>query len=60
MTPTIAGQYTMTVKIKNFYTDSDSSLSTEIAGSPFTVTVYPGLVDPTKCYSDVPSSSIPE
>ena len=39
LTPTVAGRYTMTVNIANDYTISNPSLSTEIIGSPFTITV---------------------
>ena len=39
LTPTVAGKYTMTVNIANAYTISNPSLSSEIIGSPFTVTV---------------------
>ena len=39
LTPTIAGKYTVTVKIANAYTAADPSVPTEIIGSPFTVTV---------------------
>ena len=40
----------------NAYTTFNPSLNTEIIGSEFPVAVYPSLVDPTRCYSDVPSS----
>ena len=39
LTPSVAGRYKMTVKIANAYTAANPSLSTEIIGSPFTVTV---------------------
>jgi len=39
LTPTIAGKYTVKVKIANAYTAADPTISTEIIGSPFTVTV---------------------
>ena len=39
ITPTIAGKYTVTVHMSNSYTTSYPSVSTEISGSPFTVTV---------------------
>ena len=42
LTPTIAGQYTMTVTIANDYTAFYPSASTQITNSPFIVTVYPG------------------
>ena len=58
LTPTIAGRYKMTVSIANAYTTTYPSISTNIIGSPFFLTVYPGLVDPNLCYSDVPLLSI--
>ena len=50
----------MTVKMTNSYTTLNTWLPTELNGSPFTVTVFPGLVDPTLCYSDVPKFDLPE
>jgi len=39
ITPTIAGKYTVTVKMTNSYTTSHPTVPTEITGSPFTVEV---------------------
>ena len=39
ITPTIAGRYTVTVKMTNSYTASHPTVPTEITGSPFTVAV---------------------
>ena len=60
LTPTIAGQYTMTLSIANAYTAAFPSIYANKIWSTYFVTVYPGLVDPYLCYSDVPLLSIPE
>ena len=44
MTPSVAGKYTVTVKISNTYTDAFPTIPTEINGSPFTVT----CIEPSK------------
>lgn len=56
MTPTIAGTYTMTVDMTNGYTVTVPGIQTEVSGSPFSVTVFPGQVDPLKCYTDLTGS----
>ena len=50
----------MTVTMTNVYTAHFPSVPTTISGSQFKVFVYPGLVNPSLCYSDVPSSNILE
>lgn len=52
LTPLIAGDYSMTVELTNDYTVT-SGVAIEISGSPFTVTVYPGQVDPPVCSTDI-------
>lgn len=43
--PTIAGIYSMDIRLENEYTRR-TGVSTSISGSPFTVTIYPGEIDP--------------
>ena len=38
----------------NAYTATDGNISTTVSGSSYSVTVYPGTVDPVLCYTDVP------
>lgn len=33
---------------------------TTVDGSPYEMTVYPGIIDPGRCYTDVPTPIIPE
>lgn len=56
MTATIADTYTVSVHLTNAYTATSSAIPTEISGSPFTLTVIPGQIDPVQCYTDMPSS----
>lgn len=59
-TPTIAGIYNLEAHLNNDYTDQDLSISTSVGGSPYIVTVYPDQIDPTLCFIDVPSPTIPQ
>ena len=52
LNPEIAGDYIMTVHMTNAYTAAYSVTNTEVSGSPYTVTVYAGQVDPLQCYTD--------
>ena len=54
MTPSVAGKYTVTVKISNTYTDAFPTIPTEINGSPFTVT----CIEPSK--EPVPDETVPD
>lgn len=44
-TPTVAGTYTMTLDLTNDYT-ARTGVNTAVNGTPFTVTVVPGQIDP--------------
>ena len=60
LTPSVAGKYTVTVKIANDYTDAFSTIPTEINGSPFTVTCIEPSKEPVpdepKKSSDTPTN----
>lgn len=58
-TLTLGGTYTITAHLSNAYTSQDGTIPTEINGSPDTVTVYPGAIDPLQCYTNVASPTIP-
>ena len=47
----------MSVHLTNDYTES-SGVATEISGSPFTVTVDPGEIDPAACYTSLTGSPL--
>ena len=49
-TPTLIGTYTVTINLTNDYTDTDSSIPTQINGSGYTVVVYPAPVSPSDSY----------
>ena len=50
-TPTLIGTYTVTINLTNDYTDTDSSILTQINGSGYTVVVYPAPpVSPSNSY----------
>lgn len=40
----------------NAYTATSSSISTTVSGQGYTVTIYPGQIDPTKCYTSLSGS----
>ena len=46
LSPTVAGTYAVTVDMTNAYTTADPSVSTVVSGSPYSLTVVPGVVDP--------------
>ena len=53
--PVIAGTYSLSVHLTNYYT-TQSGTATEIANSPWTVTIDPGAVSGPLCYTDIPES----
>ena len=59
-TPTLIGTYTVTINLTNDYTDTDSSILTQINGSGYTVVVYPGPIVVSKCYYNNQITTIPE
>ena len=57
-TPTKAGTYTINVYMTNDYTAAVPSVSTTVSGQGYTVTVYPGEIDPAKCYTNLSGSPL--
>ena len=51
--PTKAGDHTVEVTLTNEYTETDLTIATELSDSPYSVFVYPGQVDPAKCYTNI-------
>ena len=56
-TPTVAGTYTMTVDLTNDYT-ARTGVATAISGTPLTVTVVPGEIDPAQSHTDLSGSPL--
>ena len=53
--PYKAGTYTVTVTMTNDYTAATGA-STTVSGSGYSVIVYPGQIDPAKCYTNLSGS----
>lgn len=58
MTLTIATTYDIKAHLTNDYTDQDPSIPTIVNGSPYTFNVHLGLIDPARCYTDLPTQII--
>ena len=57
LTPLIAAQYSLTVTMTNSYQVSQGS-STALSNSPQTVTIFPGEIDPTQCYTSLSGTPV--